>query len=447
MTLSIEKTDAETALAAYFAEVGDRLPGEANVAALRQQAIAKFGELGLPHRRVEEWKYTDLRASLKVAFAPSLEADAAIERATLDLALGAFASIGAIRLVFVDGQFNANLSDSSVENAAGIQFMPMSRALNDPCFAELHGKYNPAIDDSFVGALNTAFMSDGAGLMITASPAEPLHIVHVATGSRPAAVTTRNVVFVAQGVAATLIESHVALGDEAVQVNALTHLGIAAGARVAHIKVQREALASTHLSTWLVDLDTESTYRGFQYSTGAMLARNEVNINFKGANAAADISGVKLLRGNQHCDTTMVIDHAEPGCESRELYKLVLDDQARGVFQGKVVVHPNAQKTDGKQMAQALMLSETCEFDSKPELEIYADDVACGHGSTCAELEDDLIFYCRARGIPEAVARSLLIEAFVAEAIEKVDNETIVEALGETAQHWFAGQCMKERST
>jgi Fe-S cluster assembly protein SufD len=437
MTLSIEKTAAETAIATHFTDVSGSLPGAAQVAETRRSAIAKFEQSGLPHRRIEEWKYTDLRASLKTAFPPSIGAAAKLERATLDEALGPFAELDTIRLVFVDGRFEPELSDRAAIGE-DIQFMPMSEALNDNCFADLHGRPNTAIEASPIGALNTAFMSDGAGFMLASAPAKPLQFVHVTTGTAPQAITTRNVIAVMDGVAATFIENFVALGSEAAQVNALTHVGIAAGAAVDHIKVQRDATASTHLSTWVVDLMQDATYRGFQYSSGAALAHNQVTLTFKGANASADISGVDLLRGSQHCDTTMVINHVEPGCTSRELFKLVLDDQARGIFQGKVVVQPEAQKTDGKQMAQALMLSQDCEFDSKPELEIYADDVACGHGSTCAELDSDLIFYCRSRGIDEQTARALLIESFIAEALEKVEHDELRDALQEAARTWLS---------
>ncbi len=438
MTISIEKTEAEAALTRHFSEFGSGLPGNAAVAELRKSAIDTFNQQGLPHRRIEEWKYTDLRSNLQTAFAPMVAPAVSVDRKSVDEKLGALAGIDAVCLIFIDGKFSAGLSDASASGGDGLQFMPISEALNDQCFADAHGKPNPIIDTASVGALNTAFMSDGAALVISSSPAKPIHIVHVATGAQPAAITTRHIVSVAAGLTATLIESHVSLGAQAAQVNALTHLGIGAKAKVAHIKVQREAEVSTHLSQWLIDLETESIYQGFQYSEGASLARNDININFKGANASADVSGIDLLYGKQHCDTTMVIDHAEPGCESRELFKFVLDNQARGVFQGKVVVHQRAQKTDGKQMAQALMLSQDCEFDSKPELEIYADDVACGHGSTCAEIDPDLIFYCRSRGIPEATARALLIESFVAEAIEKIENERIAEALSDTAGNWLA---------
>jgi Fe-S cluster assembly protein SufD len=174
--------------------------------------------------------------------------------------------------------------------------------------------------------------------------------------------------------------------------------------------------------------------------------RNQIGVAFKGENARIDISGTFLVRENQHIDTTLIVDHAVPRCTSRELFKGVLEDYGRGVFQGKVIVRPNAQKTDGKQMAQVLMLSPYAEFDSKPELEIYADDVVCGHGSTSADLDEDLVFYCRSRGIPEAQARALLIESFIGEAIEKVERDDVRKALAELARQWLA-ECGSAKRT
>ena len=167
------------------------------------------------------------------------------------------------------------------------------------------------------------------------------------------------------------------------------------------------------------------------------LVRNQVFATYEGEDTKMDVSGAFLGSGDDHIDTTLVIDHAVANCESRELFKGVLDGRARGVFQGKVIVRQDAQKTDGKQMAQALMLSEDCEFDSKPELEIYADDVVCGHGSTSAQIDQDLVFYCRSRGIPEATAKAMLTESFVAEAIETVEDETLAAALLEIARGWL----------
>jgi len=173
---------------------------------------------------------------------------------------------------------------------------------------------------------------------------------------------------------------------------------------------------------------------------GAALARNQVYVGFDGEGSSADVSGACLARDRQHCDTTLVVEHRVPSCASRELFKLVLDDEARGIFQGKVVVAPDAQKSDGKQMAQALLLSETAEFDSKPELEIFADDVVCGHGATSGQIDEDLLFYLESRGLPEPEARAMLIQAFVGEAFEVVDNEVLREAFNAASAAWLGVQ-------
>ena len=437
MTLMLQKTEAEKSLAAQFDDVVATLPGVDMVAETRRKAIAQFVTSGLPHRRIEEWKYTDLRNRLTTAFPPALS-PGNVSAEQVSAALGPVAGLDCAKVVFVDGRYAAGLSDVA-SLGEGVMFKPMAEALTDQCFADMHGKPNPAIDEADgVGALNTAFMSDGAGLFIQASPERTIHVVYVVSGQTEAAITTRNVIAVAAGVEATIIESFVALGDAGAQVNTLTHIGIDTGAKVTHVKVQRENVATTHLSNWHVDLAAEADYRGFQYSSGAALARNQIAVKYMGEGAKADVSGCKLIRGSQHCDTTMVVDHAVPECVSRELFKVVLDDTARGVFQGKVIVRPDAQKTDGKQMAQALMLSEACEFDSKPELEIYADDVVCGHGATCIEIDPDLVFYCRSRGIDEATARALITESFVAEAIETIEDEAISAALSECARAWLS---------
>ncbi|MEO1649796.1 MAG: SufD family Fe-S cluster assembly protein, partial [Pseudomonadota bacterium] len=219
--------------------------------------------------------------------------------------------------------------------------------------------------------------------------------------------------------------------------NAATRMTVGDNAEVHHVKVAVES-GVRHVGNWAAKLGAETVYRPFFFTAGPALARNNLHIEFAGDDAKLNASGAFLGRDRQHIDNTLWIDHNVPGCESRELFKGVLDDHARGIFQGKVVVQPVAQKTDGKQMAQALMLSPTCEFDSKPELEIYADDVVCGHGSTCAELDPDLVFYLRARGIPEATAKALLMESFVGEALEEIENAAVSSAVAEIANAWLA---------
>ena len=223
------------------------------------------------------------------------------------------------------------------------------------------------------------------------------------------------------------------------QLNTLSEVTVGRAATLHHAKVAVDEGSNVHLGNWDVTLDAKATYRGFQFSTGLGLARNDINIVFAGEGGKLDLSGAYLVRGSEHVDTTLVVDHAVPACESRELFKGVLDGHGRGIFQGKIIVQPDAQKTDGKQMSQALMLSEDAEFDSKPELEIFADDVVCGHGATSAELDPDMLFYCRSRGIPESEARALMIESFIGEAIDKVEHPEVRTALMVFAKNWLAG--------
>jgi FeS assembly protein SufD len=266
---------------------------------------------------------------------------------------------------------------------------------------------------------------------------QPIHLIQLDGDGEPASTVTRNVVVAESGSSATLVESFGSLGLTGLQRNAVTELRLGGKAALKHIKLQRDGDDALHLSTWLVELGTDARYDAFQFSTGASVARNQVYLRFVGEGAAADLSGAFLLRGHQHGDTTLLVEHRVPHCTSRELFKGVLDGESRGVFQGKIIVSPGAQKTDGKQMSGALLLSEGAEFDSKPELEIFADDVVCGHGATSGQIDDELLFYLEARGIPEAEARALLIQAFVGEALEKIEDDGLRDALARAAAEWL----------
>lgn len=442
MTIAVMKTKAETALAEAFETHAAKLPGSAPVKEARRAAIATFGASGLPHRRVEEWKYTDLRNSLKEAYQPAIANDAGSATTVADVivALGALAHVDAYRITFVNGHYSQPLSDLS--GLSGIEVKPLSSALAsapDKVAAGLMAA-SGAHQDATI-ALNTAFMTDGAVVRVApgAATSKPLLVVFVRAGKDPLSATVRNVILAGKGSSVTLVEAHVAVPGATLdqQVNALTELTLEAGASAAHIKVAAGAGRDVHLSNWNVTLGADAQYRGFQYTAGQMLARNQISVVYGGEGGKIDLSGAFLARGDEHVDTTLVVDHAVPHCESRELFKGVLDGRARGIFQGKIIVRPDAQKTDGKQMAQALMLSPDAEFDSKPELEIYADDVVCGHGTTSAELDADLLFYCKSRGIPENEARALLIESFVGEALDKVEHDGIRNALQAMALDWL----------
>jgi Fe-S cluster assembly protein SufD len=439
------KTRAEQGFADQFTAGKSALPGAGDTwtEGLRDAAWETYASAGLPHARVEEWKYTDLRRLLSEAYPPAPALAEALNADDIAAALGSeFAGLECHRMVIVDGQFRPELSDlGALEDKGEIQ--SLGDQLNSPSnwLKQTLSRISPPQSDAVV-ALNTALMTGGIALRIedNAKFEKPVHIVHVFAAREAASVTSRNVINIGAGAKICLLESYVSHASAPLQRNVVTELIAGDGSDVQHIKLQNENLESTHLTSWMTQLGTDVTYKAFQFSIGASVARNQIFVTFAGEGSTSHVSGAVMARGKQHNDTTMVIDHAVPGCESREFNKLVLDSSARGIVQCKAVVQKDAQKTDGHQMAHALMLSETAEFDSKPELEIFADDVVCGHGSTSGQVDNELMFYLRARGIPEPQARALLIAAFVGEAVERIENEPIREAFRSLTEIWLGGE-------
>lgn len=436
------RTAGERELLEAFASAARDLPGAGWVGEVRRTAIGWLEANGLPSRRVEAYKYTDLRERIKQAWRPAPGTgghDLAV--GALEAALGPMAAVQGPRFVFVDGVHARELSRTDGSGPAA-ELMALG-ALLSKAPAWLEGKFAAGRlgPNNAMTALNTAFMSDGVLIKVKASESlpAPVFVVSLRTGAEPRTAALRHVIAMEPGSSATVIEVHAALPGAADKslASGLSDVSVADGATLTHIKCVLDPDAS-HLSNTFAKVGARAGYRLFQMTAGPRLARNEINVELAGEGSKLDISGAFLGQGNAHLDTTLVVDHKVPDCQSRELFKGVLADRARGVFQGKIVVRPGALKTDGKQMARALLLSEDAEFDSKPELEIYADDVACGHGATAAALDEDLMFYCRSRGIPEAEARGLLIEAFIGEAIDKIEDGAIREAVMEISRRWLA---------
>jgi Fe-S cluster assembly protein SufD len=429
------KTVAETALAANFAALRRALPGAGAVAALREDAFKRFENEGLPHRRVEEWKYTDLRALMRDAKPLAGVPDAAA-KARAETAGGMLASIEARRIVFVDGAFVPELSDlADLEAGLAISSMGQALATGDPRLLARIGRVVPT--DDVAVALNTAFMGDGAVIHIAAGAAlaRPIHLVFFNAGGEGASVFARSLVVIGKGARAMLVESHEGSGEY--QVNSALELEVGDEAHVDHIKITGAGAGALHVSTLMAAIGAHARFNEFLFTSGAAIVRNQLFVRFAGEGTIAHICGASLLRGREHADTTVIADHAAGGCTSREVFKSVLDDEARGVFQGKIIVRPHAQKTDAKMATHALLLSETAEADNKPELEIFADDVQCGHGATSGDLDEDLLFYLRARGIPAKEAQALLIQAFVGEAVEGIEHAGLRDALMEQVVAWL----------
>jgi Fe-S cluster assembly protein SufD len=429
------KTAAETALAANFAAAKGALPGAGAVAALREEAFRRFENDGLPHRRIEEWKYTDLRALMREAKPLAGVPDAAAKARGRN-AGAALASIEARRIVFVDGVFVPELSDlTGLEAGLTISSLGEALAIGDPRVLAHIGRVVPT--DDVAVALNTAFMGDGAVIHVAAGVAlaRPIHLVFVNVGAEAAAVFARSLVVIEQGARAMLVESHEGAGDY--QVNSALELKVGDAAHVDHIKMTGEGAGALHVASLMASIGAHARFNEFLFTTGAAVARNQLFVRFAGEGAIAHICGASLLRGRQHADTTLVADHAAGDCTSREVFKSVLDGEARSVFQGKIIVRPHAQKTDAKMATHALLLSETAEADNKPELEIFADDVQCGHGATSGDLDEDLLFYLKARGIPAKEAEALLIQAFVGEAVEGIEHAGLRDALMDQVVAWL----------
>ena len=251
----------------------------------------------------------------------------------------------------------------------------------------------------------------------------------------------RNLIVLEKGAEATVVKHHVALGVGAYFANAVTEIDIGPGARLHHYEVQAEALEATHLSTVHARIARDATYDSFNLSIGGRLSRNEVSVRLEGEGAHCGLNGAFLMRGSEHCDNTTVIDHLVPHTTCREVFKGVLDDESRAVFQGRIVVHEDAQHTDGHQLCKTLLLSTGAEIDAKPELEIYADDVKCSHGATTGQMDETALFYLRSRGVPEALARNLLVQSFLGEAFEEIQSEEIRQAFTDQAVHWLPAAC------
>ena len=430
------KTAAECALGVSFAAARGNLPGVDTVTALREQAFRRFETDGLPNRRIEEWKYTDLRALMRDAkpLAPLPDAGAkrrAVERSAM------LASIEARRIVFVDGSFVLELSDlAGLEAGLTIRSMASALAAGDPQVVTRLGQIVPTPDIAV--ALNTAFMGDGA--VINVAPgvalARPIHLIFVNAGREPAAAFLRSLATIGKGARAMLVESHDGAGE--FQVNTALELDIADTAHVDHIKITRTG--DLHVSSLMAAVGAHARFNEFLFTTGGQVVRNQLFVRFEGDGTIAGIRGASLLKGRQHVDTTLVADHVAQACTSREMFKSVLDGESRSVFQGKIIVRPNAQKTDARMATHALLLSETAEADNKPELEIFADDVQCGHGATSGDLDEDLLFYLRARGIPEKDAQALLIQAFVGEAVEGIEHAGLRDTLMAEVVAWLGGR-------
>jgi Fe-S cluster assembly protein SufD len=431
------KTVAETGLADLFAAERQRLPGGREIAAMRLEAFDRFVAAGLPHSRLEAWKYTDLRRLVRDAKPLARIAGAA--KASAGEAGAMFAGLGFRRLLIVNGAFVTELSDlADLEPGLSIRSTAELLVTDAPVLS--FGA--TAAEDDPAALLNTALAADGAVIAIAPDVVldRPIHLVFITTAGPPSAMFTRTRLEIGSGARVTLIETHEGPDRSDYQVNTAFQMIVGEEAHLDHVKITSEGNAALHVATLSANIGARASYREFGFTAGGSVVRNQLFVRLAGEGTVASVHLASLLAGRQHADSTLVVDHVAPGSQSREIFKAVVDDEARAVFQGKITVQPGAQQTDAKMMARALLLSDDAVVDCKPELEIFADDVQCGHGATTGALDDQLKFYLMARGIPAKEAEALLIQAFVGEVIDQVEHEDVREALLQAMTRWLQGR-------
>ena len=405
---------------------------------LRGEGARRFAATGLPTSRLEAWKFTDLRGLGKLAFAPM----GAIDAGATGVAEGLLPAIDGPRLVFIDGRYSAALSRLD-GLPAGVVLAPLSRLVADePERARALLAEGSASDEQAMIALNTAGLEEGAVIRIRRGTRVEIPLVLAFVGgttATPSASRPRNRIDVEDGAEVSILEHHAGPAGASGFMNMVTDISVGAGAVLRHGILQDSAGGAYDLMTVRARVAPDATYESFTFAVGARLFRNDATVRLQGRGANCRVSGAYLLRGEQHCDNATVIEHEQPHTTSREVFKGVVDDRARGIFQGRIVVHPGADKSNGHQMSKAILLSGDATVNAKPELEIFADDVKCSHGATVGELDRTAMFYLRSRGIPEARARSLLVEAFVAEALEELSDERLRALFAARAARWYEG--------
>jgi Fe-S cluster assembly protein SufD len=411
--------------------------GPAWLAPVRRAAIQSFADSGFPTRQNEDWHFTSAAAIAETEWVPLRDPSGQVQVDDLSPFL---LGLDAPRLVFVNGRYAPTLS-SLVGLRSRVRVLDLARHWGEPIVEKYFGALAPSGRDAFT-ALNTAFAVDGAIVHVQSDTVleTPIHLLYVTDAEAAKGVTHPRTLIVAERHAvATIIESYVAVGDATYFTNAVTEIEVMDGARLDHYRIERESDRSYHVGTTEVRQGRDSRYHSFSFATGGALARVNLYTVLGGEGGETLMNGLYMLDGTQHIDHQTRIEHAAPNCASREIYKGIMDDASHGVFNGKVYVRPEAQKTDGKQTNNNVLLSETARADTKPQLEIFADDVKCTHGATVGRLDEVALFYLRSRGIGMEQAKTLLTYAFAADVLERIDQPEVRQALEALTLERFVG--------
>lgn len=404
---------------------------------IRRSAIARFSELGFPTTHDEDWRFTNVAPIAETSF--RLAQDGHVGLAVRDLDPFGFAGLTCHRLVFLNGRYIQQLS-SLKDLPKKLRITGLARALaSDGHLLEpLLARYADYQHNAF-SALNTAFTEDGAFVHIPQGTVleQPIHLLYVSTSAPgPTMTHPRNLVLLGDGCEASVVEEYVSLGGEVYLSNILTEAVVGEHSVLHHYLIERESHQAFNVSTLRVEQGRSSTVESHSVLLGGALVRNNIHVVMSGEGGDCLINGLFMGKGSQHLDNYMKVEHGSPHCNSRQFYHGILDDKSRGVFHGRIVVHKGAQKTDAKQTNRNLLLSEEAQIDTKPQLEIYADDVKCTHGATIGQIDEDALFYLRSRGISAGSARRLLLYAFANESLQRMKIGAIRENLETLIKQW-----------
>lgn len=412
---------------------------------LRDEGFKKFSELGFPKPENEDWRFTNVTPIERTVF--SIEKNGHAHATPGVLEKYTFPKLKTIRLVFVDGTYNQSLSDVSAI-PEGIEVMSLASALSgkEELVKEYLSKYADFSKEAFT-ALNTAFIQDGGFVYIPRGTRlkEPVHLLYITEKrDHPTMTNPRNLIVVGDNCEANIIEHYVSLDDGVYFSNVVTELVVGENSTVGHYMIECESRKAFNVSTLRVEQSRSSNIRSHSVLLGGALVRNNVHPVLAGEGCDSLINGLFMPTGRQHMDNYMVVEHASPHCESRQFYNGVLDGRSRGVFHGRIIVHKDAQKTDAKQTNRNLLLSDNAQIDTKPQLEIYADDVKCTHGATIGQMDENAVFYLRSRGIGEETAREILLSAFTSGTLESMQLAEIRDYCEGLVAEWFARRKEKE---
>jgi Fe-S cluster assembly protein SufD len=398
---------------------------------LRENSFDQFEQAGFPNIKQEEWKYTNVTSIAKANFVPVLAGNGTLLAKDSALQPFIYEEARHSRLVFVNGMFREELSSTSAL-PNGVVVMDLREALRNGQYETTVREYleHPALANGFA-ALNTALFTSGLFLKLPrgTSIEAPIHLLFIGEGAAensPPAAFPRVMIVAEENSSATIIESYASPKDDEVYLtNAIVDLSLAEDARLQHYKIQRESMGAFHVATTRAELGPNSSYNTTTINFGAALSRHDIRVQMDHEGAECSVDGLYMVDGSQHTDTHSVIDHRQPHCTSRQLYKGILDGKSRAVFNGKVFVRHGAQQTDARQTNKNLLLSTDARVDTKPQLEIFADDVKCTHGAAVGQIDEEEKFYLESRGINPALARNMLTYGFAEEVIEKIAVESI----------------------